>query len=418
MKKNKTELIVHGQGVFIFDTKNKPTTNTDTSSSCSFVLSSQDATTKLKVVFTQSSVSVINLETDEPYIDPLNKCGLSPLDGAYYWFSLDSQNQRFYAGVGEARIETALYIYQLSQTKGNKLSLETLKIIDSSESEIPILPMRVLRDPIKQSVPLLIKHVDKITMNDVAKGNSMHSPNLNKISQQLYGCISGKKFVLDDDDFPEFSDAIEHSIKTPGLWCYERLKQKSTEFNKDKPNIKETYLRITLGQNNGESPGIPYVMEIWPVGHYSPIHNHGSANAIIRVLHGSIHVKLFPFLCDQGIKEFGSADFKKDDITWISESLNQVHQLVNLETNTQTCITIQCYTYNKSDKDHYDYFDYITDDKHIAQYEPDSDSDFIDFKKLMKKEWMQQKSLKKTQSPTQSLQLFFNDLRQKLSVKK
>jgi hypothetical protein len=69
-------------------------------------------------------------------------------------------------------------------------------------------------------------------------------------------------FYLNSDDFPDFSDAIEYSIITEGKWCNTRLKEKSREFNKDKSNILETYLRITLGQNNGESPGIPYVMEI------------------------------------------------------------------------------------------------------------------------------------------------------------
>ena len=101
------------------------------------------------------------------------------------------------------------------------------------------------------------------------------------------------------------------NIVTEGCICNTILQNKSREFNKDKPNFLETYLRITLGQNNGESPGIPYVMEIWPIGHYSPIHNHGGANAIIRVLHGNIHVKLYPFLCSQKepIKTFAEKDF-------------------------------------------------------------------------------------------------------------
>jgi len=129
-----------------------------------------------------------------------------------------------------------------------------------------------------------------------------------------------EKFVLDTPDFPDFTQAIEYSIRTPGKWCYQKLLDKSREFNPDKPNPLETYLRITLGQNNGESPGIPYVMEIWPVGHYSPIHSHANANAIIRVLNGEIHVNLYPFLCgdSDGVAPFGFGSFKKGDITWIT----------------------------------------------------------------------------------------------------
>jgi hypothetical protein len=112
-------------------------------------------------------------------------------------------------------------------------------------------------------------------MDDIAKGTYMPKANLSIMSQKLYDCIAGNKFVLNTHDFPDFMKAIEYSIATPGKWCYECLKKKANEFDKDKPNDKKTYLRITLGQNNGESPGIPYVMEIWPVGHYSPLHNHG-----------------------------------------------------------------------------------------------------------------------------------------------
>ena len=45
----------------------------------------------------------------KPLTDPKNTEGISTHTGAYYWFSLDSQNQRLHAGVGEARLETAVY---------------------------------------------------------------------------------------------------------------------------------------------------------------------------------------------------------------------------------------------------------------------------------------------------------------------
>jgi predicted metal-dependent enzyme (double-stranded beta helix superfamily) len=130
-------------------------------------------------------------------------------------------------------------------------------------------------------------------------------------------------------------------------------------------------------------------MEIWPVGHFSPIHNHGNAHAIIRVLHGKINVKLFPFLCDEPdtVEPFSHVQFVKNDITWISPTLNQVHQLTNLETNKHTCVTIQCYMYDEKDKVHYDYFDYLDSKEQKQQYEPDSDMDFIQFKETMKQEW-------------------------------
>jgi hypothetical protein len=75
------------------------------------------------------------------------------------------------------------------------------------------------------------------------------SSNLPDACQQLYANVTGKKIILDDDDFPEFSQAIQHSCTTPGCWAYETLEAKATEFDKTHPDRLQTYLRITLGYN-------------------------------------------------------------------------------------------------------------------------------------------------------------------------
>jgi hypothetical protein len=364
-------LIVHGQGVIIFDAAGP----------CCLRLCDISGTAGFVVNFTADKVLVNMYPDDEPLIDPNNTKGVTNVTGAYYWFSIDSQNQRLYAGIGEPRKETIIYEYQLNAS--NKTLLENLVLVNGTGLQITTL----LRDPITAKVPLLVKDTNELSMESIASGKYMPKANLSQTSQKLYDCISGKNFVLNTPDFPDFTNAIEYSLATPGLWCHETIKKKATEFDKDKPNYKETYLRITLGENNGESPGIPYVMEIWPVAHFSPIHNHGGSTAIIRVLHGSINVSLFPFLGDDTVKPFAKADFNVGDITWISPTLNQVHQLTNLEANTDTCITIQCYMYESSDTAHYDYFDYLDGSDTKQQFEPDSDMEFIKFKNLMKREW-------------------------------
>jgi len=368
-------LIIKGQGVVVFDA----------SGPCCLTFCDASGNPGLKVQFTQTSVCVNLQPSNEPLVDTQNTKGLTSQRGAYYWFSLDTQNQRLYAGIGEVRKETAIYTFQgISQTLSKKF-LESLVSVKCDAVNI----RQLLRDPITRSLPLVVKNTSELTMLGLATDVYMPKANLSMTSQKLYECIAGKQFILNTPDFPEFVDAIEHSIATPGKWCYERLKQKATEFDKDHPNEKETYLRITLGENNGESPGIPYVMEIWPVGHFSPVHNHGGASAIIRVLNGGINVSLFPFLSSDSVWPFANVNFAKDDITWISPSLNQVHQLTNVETNTQTCITIQCYMYEDSDKKHYDYFDYLDESSKIQTFEPDSDMDFVAFRDLMKKEWLE-----------------------------
>ena len=376
----KFELIVRGQGVFIFN-------NNDKQDNCYFNLYNKTKTDGLKVKFTKDEIKIIRILDSKCLKDINNNKGLIDLKGAYYWFSIDCQNQILYAGIGEVRLETVIYKYKL--THDDKSFLESIVSIEILEKSKFLKQIKLLRDPVTKNVPLLVKNTNELTMNDIASGLYLPSANLSTISQKLFNCISGKKFILDDGDFPDFSKAIEYSIKTKGLWCNKTLRRKSTEFNKDKPNILETYLRITIGENNGESPGIPYVMEIWPRGHYSPIHGHSSANAIIRVLHGKINVDLYPYLCGEkdGVKPFSSKEFVKDEITWISSTLNQTHKLTNLEKNPDTCITIQCYMYDLEDTLHYDYFDYININGDIEQYEPDSDMEFMKFKQLMKEEW-------------------------------
>jgi hypothetical protein len=369
-------LIIGGQGILIFKHL-KP------DDPCILKFHSKDLSLILTVEFTPKSVNVSS--GDSIFVDENNTKGLIDDTAAYYWFSIDSVNQQLYAGIGETRLDTVIYKFEFVKKSGTTRDfLSSLTHIDMSEG---VKIIRLLRDPITMPIPMLIKASDTLTMNDVAEGKILPSASLTPVNKKLYECVSGKNFVLDDKDFPDFSKAIENSILTPGLWCNTRLKEKSTEFSKDKPNLLETYLRITMGQNNGESPGSPYVLEIWPIGHYSPVHSHAGANAIIRVLHGNIHVRLFPYLSPK-VQSFGSATFKKDDITWVNTTLNQTHQLINPKSNNKTCITIQCYMYDEADNGHYDYFDYIDADGVKQQYEPDSDMDFIKFKALMKEEWM------------------------------
>jgi predicted metal-dependent enzyme (double-stranded beta helix superfamily) len=367
------QLLVHGQGVLLFD-------HSDVSQSCFLRFFDSASVEILQAEFCEGAVKV-RLANGEELLDPNNTKGIISGAGAYYWFSLDAQNRVLQAGIGEARADTVVYRYTFSDAAAKKW-LETITEIRLDTAS---MPRRLLRDPIQciGGVPLYVRDTNALTMSDVAK--SVHIPvaNLPVVAQKLHGCIAGRRFLLDDADFPEFSKAIEYSIATPGCWCYETLKAKSTTFGPE-PNLAETYLRITLNQNNGESPGIPYVMEIWPSGHYSPIHNHGGSHAVIRVLHGRIHVRLFPYL-GAGAEPFGTADFAKGQITWISPVLNQVHQLKN--EGKQTCITIQCYMYDGEDSDHHDYFDYLDAAGKVQEFEPDSDMDFLAFKETIRREW-------------------------------
>jgi predicted metal-dependent enzyme (double-stranded beta helix superfamily) len=315
--------------------------------------------------------------------------GILPNTNANYWLSLDSHNFFVRYGIGEARLETQNFAYEFSYPKGDEEKKEALRAFLESittielEPQEKILPLKLLRDPIVQAVSLFIKDTAELTMMDIANNRFLPRANLSPIAQKLYDNIAGEKFVINTPDFPQFTQAVEYSIATKGCWCNKVLERKSTEFGSDNP--LQTYLRITLGANSGESPGVPYVMEIWPPSHYSPIHNHAGANAIIRVLHGAISVKLFRFLDEN--EGYAVQTFSEGDVTWISPDLNQIHQLKNLDGNVETCITIQCYMYDVEDETHYDYFDYLGDNEEIGHFDPDSDADFADFKAIIQNEW-------------------------------
>ena len=297
-----------------------------------------------------------------------------------YWVSLDSINGKIRYGKGEVRLGTCLFECNVPQ------DIEYLGSIGKVETNTNAHIKSVYRDPVVIDPAPYVVDRNYITMEDVARGTKTVVTELSKTCQRLYGTVSGKNFELDTPDFPHFSDAIEASIKASDGWCSKKLAEKANEFGK-KSNPKETYLRITLGQNSGNSPGIPYVMEIWPPGHYSPIHDHGYANAIIKVLHGEITVSLFPFLSQKHREPFGMVKYGKGGVAWITSECNQFHQLRNANVSGETCITIQCYMYSDDDTEHYKYFDYLGDHTDPDLFTPNSDMDFLEFKELMKKEW-------------------------------
>ncbi len=319
-----------------------------------------------------------------------------------YWFSLDCHNRRIRYGKGEMRLLTTLVDHPLASDQPDAYAwIHDAKLVQLEPPKE--CDVEVWRDPVTTEPPLRVVPTNQITMDDIALNNAAVSANLTPACQKLYDNVSGANFRLDTADFPEFVDAIQASIRDPSGWCHKKLEEKQGDFNTaatghggaraaesvgGEIEDKETYLRITMGVNQGDSPGIPYVMEIWPGGHYSPIHNHGGANAIIRVLSGEITARLFPRLSPdlQEQERFAEKVLRKDDVTWIAPGLNQIHQLYNQNENGPACITIQCYMYGEDDTMHYEYFDYIAAGE-IKQFTPDTDMDFLEFKRLMKAEW-------------------------------
>ena len=104
-------------------------------------------------------------------------------------------------------------------------------------------------------------------------------------------------------------------MNTPGCLLYKTLQGKP-------------YLRITIGPSAKESPGIPYVLEFWPPGSKSSVHNHGSVCAIIKVVYGTIQNGTFNKMPSQVYdqkqartvppEELFRFDAYKGDVMWMS----------------------------------------------------------------------------------------------------
>ena len=312
--------------------------------------------------------------------------GLDPSRACPYWFSFDCHNRWIRYGKGEMRLGTmhASCALPAAPPKGQEDPWAWLQQISRVDTDASIPDFVDLwKDPVTVELPMRVVAHDVITMDDIAEGKLTVPASLTPTCQKLYDNVAGRSFILDTPDFPEFSQAIKASILSSDGWCAQTLKRKADEFGTNDPHM--TYLRITLGTNQGESPGIPFVMEIWPSGNYSPIHNHGGADAVIRVLHGEITVSLYPYLATDEQTAFATETFKTEEVTWISARLNQVHKLDNLNKD-EPCITIQCYLYGDDNDTHWPYFDYIGAGK-IDHFDPNSDADFQSFKAQMKKEW-------------------------------
>lgn len=238
--------------------------------------------------------------------------------------------------------------------------------------------------PVVLAPPPTLVSSERITLDMIARNEATVIESLPDACQVLYGNVAGPAIELDMPDFPDFAKAINYSIVTPGCICYEKLKEKASEFGSYDP--EETYLRITIGPNQGDSPGSPYVLEIWPGQHYSPIHDHGEACAVIKVLHGDIWVELYPELNPSVTDYFTEAVFHQGDVTYLTPEYYQVHKLVNRNPPGNMTATIQCYRYPDDDTVHWEYFDYIDGDQ-IKRFTPNSDWEYLAFRALIREEW-------------------------------
>jgi hypothetical protein len=313
-----------------------------------------------------------------------------------YWLSVHAYNLEVKYGQGEVRDVLTKLKWQMNETDRADLGeLQYFHLILNKTTDLQAITdfrdqidIFIGMQPVVHDPPLLI--VPRPPAGDVS--NTLGRPKYlipSRIplpNQQLYKDVTD--WELNDASFPDFVAAIEHSITEEDGWCNRMLKTKAEAaiFNQSDP--KATYLRITMGSHQGFSPGVPYVLEIWPASHYSPIHKHSNSYGLIRLLTGKLNVKLYASLNVHDQVPFREALLETGNVTWLSPGLNQIHKISN--PTDKVGITIQAYQYGETDRDHYEFFDYIkSNGKDIDGFFPRRDEDFITFKRIIQKEWKQ-----------------------------
>ncbi|MBY0239224.1 MAG: cysteine dioxygenase family protein [Burkholderiaceae bacterium] len=298
-----------------------------------------------------------------------------------YWVSLDSNNQRVRYGKGEMLRDLMLFEFSWAGKDDCPLNAVSKEIRDIAIQGARIDHIKVLEIPVTLTPSPHIIPSSAITMETIAANSASVIDDLPSVCQRLYANVAGPGINLNPPDFPEFAQAIQYSIVTPGALCYNKLAEKDPIFG---------YLRVTLDSNMGDSPGQPYVLEIWPAGNGSPIHDHGEACAVIKVLHGQIKVSWFSALTPSIDQPWGSTIAHAGEVTFLTPDYYQIHQLQNPSPKAggDFCATIQCYRYPDDDLQHYEYFDYIEDGE-IKQFLPDSDWGYLEFKQAIQEEWKQ-----------------------------
>ncbi|MCJ1366397.1 hypothetical protein MMC16_005525 [Acarospora aff. strigata] len=322
-----------------------------------------------------------------------------------YWLSIDKCNGILRYGKHYTNVAHTLLLAKLKKKGKDEKSgddgvmvwinpkknawlegLRTVEVIqDNGESpkKTKINPEPVVLD----RSPFVISD-QRISLQQLESNQYTVPANLPTACQILYQNVAGPNIVLNSKEFPDFADAIQRSVSTKGLWGYKKLRAKAHAFGKEEFN--STYLRITIGTNLGNSPGVPYVLEIWPYGHYSPIHDHGKACAIIKVLCGDIRATYYDTLESAAGPQRLAPPIKlrEGDITWLGDENYQIHKLENMSLARRVCCTIQSYMYPEEDKEHYESFNYVTDEhKESEPFTPNSDATFTEFYTEMQREW-------------------------------
>ncbi|XP_021364304.1 uncharacterized protein LOC110457384 [Mizuhopecten yessoensis] len=398
---------VNGQGVFTF--------NITRNNAFRVVVTTSSAKDAVVLVIGEQSAEFLRQQNNQ--YRSLKRvehpqCGYEEGKKISYWFSYNRDSLVLKYGKGYTMEETTLleYNFLAGATPAEEAVLRNryhclfnaefqgqVQLYDSTHLVHSTVSARLIdiekkvafyKNPFVCNMSPIVLDSSKVTLFTLDNSKYMLTGSLPPACKELYENIRNCELNWPPEvDDVLLSGAIRFSIETEGCLLYEKLKSKAGEFGKGSGK-EETYLRVTLGHSLGNSPGIPYVLEIWPSGHYSPIHNHGNANAVIKILFGEINISIYNKQTTEPdavpMKTFNAYP---GDVTWINRNWFQTHKLWN--NTTDFCAPIQCYNYDAGDTTHWPYFDYVSENSTIEEFLPNSDFTFKDMRQKVLVEYGQ-----------------------------
>jgi hypothetical protein len=156
-----------------------------------------------------------------------------------FWMSLDKENHIIRCGKGYLMkflelFEVIINKDEWSTTGYNNLADYSMSVF-AEDNKVQLITSKY---PIYDDLPLLVKSHDEITLDDLDQNSAITIYELSPECRRLYSNVAGKCVQLNTDNFTDFSAAIEYSINTPGMTCYNKLIEKAKE---DFVGIATTY---------------------------------------------------------------------------------------------------------------------------------------------------------------------------------
>jgi Cu-Zn family superoxide dismutase len=180
---------------------------------------------------------------------------------------------------------------------------------------------------------------DTNSQTDIKIGHITKS-NFPREAQDLYNSIKDASLRS------EILDAINYSIDTEGCILNEKINLPKSVFSETN-SASSSYIRVSLIRK----ATFPVVIEIWPKGQSSPIHNNGDCVAVIKVLKGSLQLDFYNPLANISFTrpvKINSVKLHESNFTYMTPDFFQTHQIHNYRDDT-AAIIIKSYTYLEND---------------------------------------------------------------------